>query len=96
MCEFLVKSQMSYEHLKRGNLKLIFQLTITLGAEERILLQYGIMYMKSNEASVCCSSVIWYVGNKQLEISVTFNAAHLILSLISNLSYALLILEFSV
>lgn len=31
---------MSYEHLKRGNLELIFQLTITLGTveEEKILL----------------------------------------------------------
>lgn len=40
---------------------------------------------------VLVSSVIWYVVNKQLEIP-TFNAAHLILSLISNLGYALLIL----
>ena len=54
VCEhFLLKSQMSYEHLQRGNLELIFQLTITLGAieEEKILLRYGIKYMRSNEAS---------------------------------------------
>ena len=40
---FSLKGRVSHEHLKGGNLELIFQLVITLGTteEEKILLLYG-------------------------------------------------------
>lgn len=86
---------MSYEHLKRGNLELIFQLTITLEniEEEKILLLTvwdSIQDIKLSKF-LLVSSVIWCFMNKQLEISSNslFNATHLILSLTSNLNYAL-------
>lgn len=54
-CEnFSLKGQVSYEHLKRGNSELIFQLAIILQTieEEKTLLWDGAMYKKQNKAGV--------------------------------------------
>ena len=71
---------MSYEHLKRGNLELIFQLTITLGTveEEKILLLTvwdSVQEVKLSKFFLV-SSMTWYLMNEPFEISSNslFNA----------------------
>lgn len=71
---------MSYEHLKRGNLELIFQLTITLGTveEEKILLLTvwdSVQEVKLSKFFLV-SSMTWCLMNEPFEISSNslFNA----------------------